>query len=75
MCEHLGRPVGRMWVVNGLQQAHTLTMTFEGAPEDGGEVSLVHTPWSTGAHQCDRDGVRLIGYSGLSAAWRCRSAG
>lgn len=42
--EHLGRPVGRMWVVNGLQQAHTLTMTFEGAPEDGGEVSLVHTP-------------------------------
>ncbi len=33
-----------MWVVNGLQQAHTLTMTFEGAPEDGGEVSLVHTP-------------------------------
>lgn len=42
--EHLGRPVGRMWVVNGLQDAHTMTVTFEGAPNDGGDVSLVHTP-------------------------------
>ncbi len=53
-------PVGRMWVVNGLQQAHTLTMTCRGAPEDGGEVSLVHTPvGESGANQRDRDRLRV----------------
>lgn len=41
--EHLGRPVGRMWVVNGLQDSHTLTVTFEGGA-GGEELSLVHTP-------------------------------
>lgn len=42
--DHLGRPVGRMWVVNGLNDAHTMTVTFEGSPDDGADVSLVHTP-------------------------------
>lgn len=42
--EHLGRPVGRMWVVNGMQDAHTLTVTFKGEPGDSDRVSLVHTP-------------------------------
>ena len=42
--EHLGRPVGRMWVVNGMQEAHTLTVTFKGEPGDSDRVSLVHTP-------------------------------
>lgn len=42
--EHLGRPVGRMWVVNGLQEAHTMTMTFEGGPQNADEAALVHTP-------------------------------
>ncbi|MDQ1123345.1 hypothetical protein QE412_001918 [Microbacterium trichothecenolyticum] len=42
--EHLGRPVGRLWAVNGPQDAHTMTVTFEGSPDDSAEVSLVHTP-------------------------------
>jgi hypothetical protein len=42
--EHLGRPVGRMWVVNGFEDAHTLSVTFAGAPDASADVSLVHTP-------------------------------
>lgn len=41
---HLGRPVGRMWVVNGLQDAHTMTVSFEGSPEDSDDIAIVHTP-------------------------------
>ncbi|WP_167494146.1 DUF4012 domain-containing protein [Microbacterium hydrothermale] len=42
--EHLGRAVGRMWVVNPPQAVHTLTVTFEGSPQDGSDAALVHTP-------------------------------
>lgn len=42
--DHLGRPVGRMWVVNAPQMVHTLAVKFEGLPEDSRDVSLVHTP-------------------------------
>lgn len=42
--EHLGRPVGRLWVVNGMGDAHTMTVTFEGNPGDSDDVALVHTP-------------------------------
>ncbi|MFV9424426.1 DUF4012 domain-containing protein [Microbacterium sp. S1037] len=42
--EHLGRPVGRMWIVNPMGTQHTLAVKFEGEPDDGGTVSLVHTP-------------------------------
>lgn len=42
--EHLGRPVGRMWVVNPPQMVHTLAVRFQGSPDDGATPSIVHTP-------------------------------
>ncbi len=42
--EHLGRPVGRMWVVNPPQAVHTLAVRFQGSPDDGENTSIVHTP-------------------------------
>jgi len=42
--EHLGRPVGRMWVVNPPQTVHTLAVKFAGSPGDSDDVALVHTP-------------------------------
>ncbi|MGC0368440.1 DUF4012 domain-containing protein [Microbacterium sp. SLBN-111] len=42
--EHLGRPVGRMWVVNPPQVVHTLAVRFQGTAEDGPVPSIVHTP-------------------------------
>ncbi|CAN3700957.1 hypothetical protein MMX123_00950 [Microbacterium sp. MM2322] len=42
--EHLGRPVGRMWVVNPPQTVHTLAVQFQGSPGDGDNASIVHTP-------------------------------
>lgn len=42
--EDLGRPVGRMWIVNPMETSHTLTIEFRGTRADGDDVSLVHTP-------------------------------
>jgi len=42
--EHLGRPVARLFSTNGLQTTHSLSVTFEGSPDDGDDVSLVYTP-------------------------------
>lgn len=42
--EHLGRPVGRMWVVNPPESVHTLAVKFEGTPDDSDDLGLVHTP-------------------------------
>lgn len=42
--EHLGRPVGRMWVVNPPQFVHTLAVQFQGTADDGTDVDIVHTP-------------------------------
>lgn len=42
--EHLGRPVGRMWVVNPPQFVHTLAVQFQGTADDGDDVAIVHTP-------------------------------
>lgn len=44
--EHLGRPVGRMWIVNPMGSQHTLAVKFEGSPGDAStsDVALVHTP-------------------------------
>lgn len=41
---HLGRAVGRMWVVNEPQMVHTLAVKFEGQPGSSDDVSIVHTP-------------------------------
>lgn len=42
--EHLGRPVARLFSTNDPQTTHSLSVTFEGAPDNGDDVSLVHTP-------------------------------
>ncbi|MFS0792843.1 DUF4012 domain-containing protein [Microbacterium sp. 1P10AE] len=42
--EHLGRPVGRMWIVNPPQFVHTLAVRFQGTPDDGPDAAIVHTP-------------------------------
>lgn len=42
--EHLGRPVGRMWVVNPPESVHTLAVKFVGTPDDSDDLRLVHTP-------------------------------
>ncbi|MDF2506443.1 MAG: glutamine synthetase adenylyltransferase [Microbacterium sp.] len=42
--EHLGRPVARLFSTNDPQTTHSLSVTFEGSPDNSDDVSLVHTP-------------------------------